>query len=179
VAYSRSRAEFSLNRDGSAATGTRILRELRQWSSALIAQAPKLKAFCVDCFLDRIARQVVGRSFVRCYCPGSSPGTVLARKFVHVRVAGESAQPVRSLRFENVDAHGDLISRKRSEFEGRQCVNVYQRIGGAKRQSFLNRSFIVVTENRDGLKDESSTEPPIVRGCAVLKDVPGSNSSVT
>jgi hypothetical protein len=97
VAYSRSRAEFNLNRDGSAATGTRILRELRQWSSAPIAQAPKLKAFCVDCFLDRIARQVVGRSFVRCYCPGSSPGTVLARKFVHVGVAGESAQPVRSL----------------------------------------------------------------------------------
>jgi small subunit ribosomal protein S21 len=102
---------LGLNRDGSAAMGTRILRELRQWSSPLIAQAPKLKAFCVDCFLDRIARQVVGRSFVRCYCSGSSPGTVLARKLADVRVAGEGAQPVRSLRFENVDAHGDLISR--------------------------------------------------------------------
>jgi hypothetical protein len=47
-----------------------------------------------------------------------------------------------------------------------------------KHEPFLNRSFIVVTENRDGLKNES-TEPPIVRGCAALKDVPGSNSSVT
>jgi hypothetical protein len=47
---------------------------------------------------------------------------VLTRKFVHVRVAGEGAQPVRSLRFENVDAHGYLTVRKCSEFEGR-CVN--------------------------------------------------------
>src|SRR5215470_17135485 len=78
--------------------------------SLLVTQAPKLKAFCVDCFLDRIAREVVGRSIVGCYCPGRSPGTVLTRKFVHVRVAGERAQPVPSLRFENVDAHGALIS---------------------------------------------------------------------
>jgi hypothetical protein len=52
-------------------------------------------------------------------------------------------------------------------------VNGYQRIDGAKHEPFLNRSFIVVTESRDGLKNESSTEPPIVRGYAVLKDVPG------
>ena len=110
VAHSRSRAEFGLNRDGSVTTGTSILLDetLRQLSSLLVPQAPKLKAFCVDCFLDRIAREVVGRSFVRRYCPGSGPGTVLARKFVHIRVAGEGAQPVRSLRFKNVDAHDAL-----------------------------------------------------------------------
>jgi hypothetical protein len=52
-------------------------------------------------------------------------------------------------------------------------VNAHHRIEGAKDEPFLNRSFIVVTENRDGLKNGSSTEPPMVRGCAVLKDVPG------
>ena len=31
---------------------------------------------------------------------------MLVRKFVYIRVAGEGAQPVRSLRFENVYAHG-------------------------------------------------------------------------
>jgi hypothetical protein len=114
-----------------------------------------LKAFCVDCFLDRIAQEVVRRIFVRCYCPGSSPGAVLARKFVHVKIAGEGAQPVRSLRFKNVDAHGDLISDA-ARLKAGNVLNGYD----AKHEPPLNHLFVAVTENRYSLKNKSFAEPP-------------------
>ena len=72
VARSRSQAEFSGNRDGKV--------HLSRWDTMsgyltpnvssvlcfrLLAQAPKLKAFRIDCFLDRVAREVVRRIIVR------------------------------------------------------------------------------------------------------------------
>ena len=128
VAHLRSGAEVRLKRDGKLhePRGHFRTKTSSGLCSLLFAQAPKLKALCVYCFLDRVAREVEGRRIVRRYCPGNSPRTVLAWKLVHVRVAGEGAQPVRSLRFENVDAHGYLTVRKCSEFKG-QCVNGYQR----------------------------------------------------
>src|SRR5215470_4757923 len=114
-----------LRRGGQEGTSDETLRQL---SSLLVAQTPKLKAFRMDCFLDRIARQVVGGSVVWGYSPGSSPGTVLARKFVHIRVTREGAQPVRRLRFENVDAHDALYLRclDAASFTGGRCYNRYR-----------------------------------------------------
>src|SRR5260370_40579076 len=71
VARSRARAAFRLNGDGTlhqprSLAGEGTSDETLRWPvSLLVAQAPKLKAFRIDCFLDRVARQVVGRSIVR------------------------------------------------------------------------------------------------------------------
>jgi hypothetical protein len=54
---------------------------------------------------------------------------------------------------------------KCSEFEDRQCVNGYQRRDKLTARS-TNRSSIavvVVTENRDSLKNKSFVEPPLFR----------------
>src|SRR5882672_6818131 len=147
VAHSRARAEFRLNgeaicisRDRWQGTSDETLR----WSvSLLVAQSPKLKAFRIDCFLDRVARQVVGRSIVRRYGPGSSPGAVLVRKFVHIGVACKGAQPVRGLRFENVNAHGApwLKLPNAARFKGQQYPNrspAPRQIDGAKYEPRLN-----------------------------------------
>jgi hypothetical protein len=52
-----------------------------------------------------------------------------------------------------------------------------RQIDGAKHELLLNRLFVVVTKNRDGLKNKwSSPGLPVFsaggRGCAVVKDVP-------
>jgi hypothetical protein len=104
----------------------------------------------------------------------------LTREFVHIRVACESAQPVRSLRFENVDAHGAPISRYENSatLKGRQCANGYQRrqIDDAEHGPLLNRPLVVVTENRDSIKYKSAPEPPILaadsRGLPSLRIYP-------
>src|SRR5262249_53882052 len=59
VARSPRQAEFRLNRDGSATMGARGYQDetLRRLSLLHVAQAPKLKAFLIDCFLDHVARQ--------------------------------------------------------------------------------------------------------------------------
>jgi small subunit ribosomal protein S21 len=77
---------------GRARSSASTVMDQRRWARGyfgscvsglhLLSRSRQMKAFCVDCFLDRIARQVVRRSFVRCYCPGSSPGTVLVRSLL-------------------------------------------------------------------------------------------------
>ena len=57
----------------------------------LLAQTPELKSLYIDCFFDRIAGEVMGRSFVRPDHPGNSPGTVVLREFAPRRIAGEGA----------------------------------------------------------------------------------------
>src|SRR5215813_128942 len=52
-----------------------------------------------------------------------------------------------------------------------------RQIDGAKHELLLNHLCVVVTENRDGLKNKwSSRGPPVFsadgRGCAVVKDAP-------
>jgi hypothetical protein len=76
VAHSRALAEFRVDRDGKMHQRRSVAttigsnegasdETLRQLCSLLVAQAPELKAFRIDCLLDRVAREIVGRSIVR------------------------------------------------------------------------------------------------------------------
>src|SRR5262249_41078062 len=47
--------------------------------------APELKSLGIDCFLDRRAREVVGRSFVRPDRAGGGPGTMVLPAFGVIR----------------------------------------------------------------------------------------------
>src|ERR1700730_13771610 len=71
----------------------------------LVAQAPNLKSFRIDCFFDRIAGKPIRRIAGWPDDPGHCPGTMLLREPVDVWIAGEGPQFRPRLRLEHVDAH--------------------------------------------------------------------------
>src|SRR5262249_25318915 len=84
------------------------------WGFRLLAETPQLKSLGIDCFLDRIAREIVRRLSLWCDNPSNGPGTMLRREFAAARIAGEGVQFLSRLGLENVDAHGLSLSDLRS-----------------------------------------------------------------
>src|SRR5262245_10207051 len=73
-------------------------------------RAPELKSLGIDCFLDRRAREVVGRSFVRPDRAGGGPGTMVLRQLAAREVGRERPQILPRFRLENVNPHGLIPS---------------------------------------------------------------------
>jgi hypothetical protein len=83
-------------------------------SFRLLGETPELKTLAIDCFLDRIAREVMGRNPVRADHAGNSPGTVVRREFAPHWVAGKGAQRLPCLGLEDIEAHGLAFLRSTS-----------------------------------------------------------------
>src|SRR3954462_10528672 len=69
-------------------------------SSCLLLHAPELKPVSIDCLLDGVARELMGRRFVRRHDAGSRPGAVTFRKLASAQIACECTQLTPRLRFE-------------------------------------------------------------------------------
>src|SRR6516165_647531 len=75
------------------------------WSLRLLAETPQLKPLRIDCFFDRIAREVMGSSAVWADRAGDGPGTMVLRKSAAHEVARESLQAFPRFRLKNVNPH--------------------------------------------------------------------------
>jgi len=95
----------------------------------LLDHAPELKSFRVDCFLDRRAGEVMGRSVVRADRAGGGPGTMALRELAAREVARERPQILPRFRLENVNPHGLILS---AVDDGRQTC---RRRRGPRRQT--------------------------------------------
>ena len=80
------------------------------WGFRLLTETPQLKPLGIDCFLDRIAGEVIGRSAVWPDRAGGGPGTMVLRKSAAREVAREGPQILPRFRLENVNPHGLTLS---------------------------------------------------------------------
>jgi|SRR5215467_262395 len=90
-----------------------VFDKLTQFASGLrfgFLQAPELKSFGIDCFLDRAPREVVGRIIIRRDRAGGGPGAMVLRELAAPEVAREGLQTSPRFRLENINTHGLTLS---------------------------------------------------------------------
>jgi hypothetical protein len=124
-----------------------------------LTQAPELKSLGVDCFFDRMARKIVGRSIARPDCAGGGPGTMVLREFAACEVGREGTQIFPRFRLENINPHSLTLSAVDDGCKRRDWDSGNRRTCIPLRQSFYlaapNSPRIAPRLERDDLLFES------------------------